>query len=228
MGSLVLFGWVSAREANAAPGEDGASRPEDREMKGTLGVGAIHTIAGLNGINVRYFPIERLAIGLNLGVAMFSYREPAGDSGPCPGDDCELDEGRTVAALATGLEVLYFIYRGRPAGTLPFRADFALGGRFGVIHVTNATDVDNNLDDPTELHVEIPAIIHLMFGDHFALAPEFGIDFRIVPRSRDRDSNPGTGRAETISGDAVNGPGFGFDITDETGIFVGASMHYYF
>ena len=207
--------------------EDGGIRP----FKGRFGLGVIRTIAGLNGINLRYFITDKFAIGANVGVALFTYLENDPTSTDvCPGPDCEFENRRTVAAIASSIEALYYAKLGRKAGRLPFRADFGLGGRFGFMSVINNQDVPDDLDDATELHVELPFIVQLMFGENFALAPEFGIDFRIVPGNREDpgDSNPGTGQATQIFGGASNGPGFGFEITPGIGLFGGASMHYYF
>jgi|GEM_PF-1883213 len=199
-------------------------------FKGRLALGAIRTIAGLNGINVRYFLADQFAVGGSAGVALFTYREndPA-SMDPCPGDMCELENTRTVAAMAFNFEALYFAKLGREAGQLPFRADFGLGGRFGIISIVNANDAPDNLDDPLEMHIEVPLVFQLMFGNNFSLSPEMGLDFRIVPGDRAAgDTNPGTNFPPTVSGDAVTGPGFGFEITPGVGLFAGASMHYIF
>jgi len=197
---------------------------------GRLGVGAIRTIAGLNGINLRYFVTDNLAIGGSAGVALFSYKENDPESTDiCPGDDCQLEDNRTVAFMAFNIEALYFLHLGREAGALPFRADFGFGGRFGVMTSANASDVEDNLDDPTELHVEIPIVFQLMFGNNFALSPELGMDFRIIPGSREEgDDNPGVNGSGLGGFGAVGGPGFGWDLTPGVGLFGGASMHYYF
>ncbi len=197
---------------------------------GRFGVGAIRTIAGLNGINMRYFITDKLAIGGSAGVALFAYGENDPESDDvCPGDDCTYEDRRTVAALGFNIEMLYFAHLGREAGALPFRADFGVGGRFGLLSVINASDIEDNLDDPTELHIEIPLIFQLMFGNNFALSPELGMDFRITPGSREEgDSNVGAFDETGISPDAVDGPGFGWDLTSGIGLFAGASMHYYF
>ncbi len=214
----------------AASGGDVSSADGIRPFKGRFGIGAIRTVSGLNGINFRYFITDKFAIGGNLGVALFTYRENDPDSTDiCPGADCDLENTRTVAALAVSLEALYYARLGKATGQLPFRADFGLGGRFGFQAIVNHTDIADNLDDPTELHVELPLIVQLMFGENFALAPEFGVDFRIVPGSRaDGDTNPGSGRPGSIPPGAANGPGFGFNLGNGVGLFGGASMSYYF
>lgn len=198
---------------------------------GRLGVGAIRTIAGLNGINLRYFLTDNFAIGGSAGVALFTYGEDEPDSTDpaCPDAECSLENTRTIAFMAFNIEGLYFLHLGREAGALPFRADFGFGGRFGVMTSANSTDVADNLDDPTELHIEIPLVFQLMFGNNFALSPELGMDFRIIPGSReDGDSNPGINGSGLGGFGAVAGPGFGWDFTPGVGLFGGASMHYYF
>jgi hypothetical protein len=207
-----------------------AAQPSGNQIspfKHRVGLGVIRTIAGVNGINVRYFATDKFMIGGSVGVAVFTYRENDPTSvDVCPGPNCELENIRSTAAIAGNFEALYFAALGRENGHLPFRADFGLGGRFGVMSIVNTTDIENNLDDPLEFHVEVPLILQLMFGNNFALSPEFGVDFRFVPGSRaDGDSNPGL-RAPPDGG--VAGPGFGFDITPGIGLFAGASMHYYF
>ncbi|MEM6993278.1 MAG: hypothetical protein AAF721_22385 [Myxococcota bacterium] len=197
-------------------------------FKGRIALGAIRTIAGLNGINFRYFVTDNLSVGASAGVALFAYKEDEpGSPDPCPGDSCTFENDRTVAAMAFNAEVLYFAKLGREAGQLPFRADFGLGGRFGIISAVNANDAPDNLDDPLEMHIEIPLVFQLMFGNNFSLSPELGMDFRIVPGSREAgDTNPGTGFPGGIGG--ASGPGFGWEITPGVGLFAGASMHYIF
>ncbi len=227
---------ASVSTSAAAPADGGAPAPIVDSgtgidpFKGRLAVGAIRTIAGINGINVRYFVTDQLAVGASAGVALFAYKENDPTTmDVCPGDDCTFENTRTVVGMGFNAEALYFAKLGREAGTLPFRADFGIGGRFGIISVVNANDAPDNLDDPLEMHIEIPIVFQLMFGNNFALSPELGMDFRIVPGTREAgDSNPGTGFPPTVSGDAVTGPGFGWEITPGVGLFAGASMHYIF
>lgn len=221
---------VSTEGGLAASGSVG-----DGNLQGRLGIGAIRTISGLTGINARYFVLEKLSIGFNIGVGTWTYREnDPTTTDVCPGDGCVLEETRTVARLGTGVEALYFLQLGRPAGRLPFRADFGVGGRFTYFQGINAADIDDNLDDSTEFDIEIPAVVQLRFGEHFVLSPEFGLNFVIVPGSRENsDANQGTGKPDgaLIGSDGTgpyNGPGFGFQITNGIGLFGGASLHYYF
>lgn len=95
----------------------------------------------------------------------------------------------------------------------------------------NTSDVEDNLDDATELHVEVPLVFQLMFGNNFALLPELGMDFRIIPGSReDGDTNGGVygSNLNNLGAQEGPGPGFGWDLTPGVGLFGGASMHYYF
>jgi len=208
---------------------------EGSGLRGTFGVGAVRTLSGLTGINARYFVLEQLSVGLNFGLGTFSFAEndPA-STDVCPGPDCRFENRRTIASYGLGVEALYFLRMGNPAGQLPFRADFGVGGRFTYFQGINTADVEDNLDDPTEFDIEIPLIIQMRFGDHFVLSPEFGLNFIIVPGSReDGDINPGTLKpalplspADRVGPGA--GPGFGVQITNGVGLFGGASMHYYF
>jgi hypothetical protein len=204
-------------------------------LQGTFGVGAIRTLGGLTGINARYFVLDRLSVGVNVGVGTWTFRQDRpGTTDPCPGPDCDLEDTRTIATLGLGLEALYFVKLGNPAGQLPFRADFGLGGRFTYLQGINGTDIPDNHDDPTEFDIEIPMVVQLRFGDHFTLSPEFGLNFIIVPGDRARgDFNPGTFKPDLVlgpnlAGGPFSGPGFGFQITNGIGVFGGASLHYYF
>lgn len=216
-------------------GFSGSASGSGGGLQGTFGVGAIRTLGGLTGINARYFVLDRLSVGVNVGVGTWTYREnePATPD-PCPGPQCELENTRTIATLGLGVEALYFLKLGNPAGQLPFRADFGLGGRFTYLQGINATDVPDNHDDPTEFDIEIPMVVQLRFGDHFTLSPEFGVNFIIVPGERSLgDVNPGTLKPDfvigpNLAGGPFSGPGFGFQITNGIGLFGGASLHYYF
>ncbi len=216
-------------------GFSGSAGAGEGDLRGRFGIGAIRTLSGLTGINARYFVLDKLSVGVNLGVGTWTYKEnDPTTTDMCPGDDCVLEETRTVASLATGVEALYFLQLGNPAGQLPFRADFGVGGRFTYFQGVNAADIEDNLDDFTEFDIEIPAVVQLRFGDHFVLSPEFGINFVIVPGSRENgDANIGTGKPDTVIAPndgtgPYSGPGFGFRITNGIGLFGGASLHYYF
>src|SRR5690349_8223301 len=43
---------------------------------GRFSIGATRTLAGLNGINARYYITDHFHLGVNIGVATFTYREP--------------------------------------------------------------------------------------------------------------------------------------------------------
>lgn len=210
---------------------------------GRLSIGAARTLAGLTGINVRYYINDHFHIGLNLGAATFSYNEPDFTGDPV---DCGTDQKdaactkniRTVAYIGSSLEGVYWIL-GKPAGNWPFQADFGIGGRLGFQHYVNNTDIGNDLDDPLSFTAEIPLVLQLNLGENFSIAPEFGAAFRWNPGSRlagptetppdPGDSNPGFGDPNgRIPAADMSGPGFGFEITDHVGLFGGASLNYAF
>lgn len=207
---------------------------------GRFSLGAARTLAGLNGINARFYLTDHFHLGLNLGVATFSYREPdlVGDAIDCSTDQTQgacTKSMRTLAYIGSSLEGIYWIL-GKPAGLLPFQANFGLGGRVGFQHLVNGTDIAVNLDDPLQFTLEVPLILMLNFGENFSIAPEFGAVFRWNPGTRLAnntvmppelgDSNPGfDGPSSRI---ATTGPGFGFEITDGVGLFGGASILYAF
>lgn len=234
-GTEVAAAQVEGEASVSTEGISASGSATTDGLRGTFGVGAIRTIGGLTGINARYFVLDRLSVGLNLGLATFTFAEndPA-STDVCPGADCRFEDQRTVATWGMGLEGLYFFKLGDPAGQLPFHADFGLGGRFTYLQQINTADVEDNLDDPTEFDIEIPMVVQLRFGKHFVLSPEFGVRFIIVPGKReDGDINPGSGYPDTTAGSfdpnaPLSGPGFGFNITNGVGLFGGASMHYYF
>ncbi|HLT38248.1 MAG TPA: hypothetical protein VK034_18310 [Enhygromyxa sp.] len=211
---------------------------------GRISLGAIRTIAGLNGITFRYRITDNFHLGLNLGAATFSFRYPdliddPVDCGMNPRDGACTKKTRTVAYIGSSLEFIYWVI-GKPAGNLPFQADFGVGGRLGFQHLVNSTDVPNNLDDPLQFTAEIPLMLQLNIGENFAIVPEFGAVFRWNPGTRlagdptamppePPDSNPGfddpNGQLDPID---TSGPGFGFEITDHVGLFGGASLLYTF
>ena len=140
--------------------------------------GAARTLAGLNGVNVRYYINDHFHIGLNLGVATFSFRYPDFGATPVPCATNPADSGcakktRTIAYIGSSLEGVYWIL-GKPGGNLPFQADFGIGGRLGFQHSVNSTDIANDLDDPLQFTAEIPLMIQLNIGENFSIVPEFG------------------------------------------------------
>jgi hypothetical protein len=207
---------------------------------GRFSLGAARTLAGLNGINARFYITDHFHLGVNIGVATFTYREPdlIGDAIDCSTDQTAgacTKTMRTLAYIGSSLEGVYWIL-GKPAGNLPFQANFGIGGRLGFQHVVNGTDIAVNLDDPLQFTLEIPLIVMLNFGENFSLAPEFGAVFRWNPGTRLAnntvmppelgDSNPGfPGNQPNVP---TTGPGFGFEITDGIGLFGGASLLYAF
>ncbi len=211
---------------------------------GRLSIGAARTMAGLNGINVRYYINDNIHVGVNLGVATFSYRNPdlandAVDCGTNQLDPACTKQTRTIAYIGSSLEFIYWVL-GKPAGNGLFQADFGVGGRLGFQHLVNSTDIPNNLDDPLQFTAEIPLMLQLNIGENFAIVPEFGAVFRWNPGTRlsgdigadppeNPDSNPGfqDPNGQLPPGE-VSGPGFGFELGDHVGLFGGASLVYTF
>jgi hypothetical protein len=211
---------------------------------GKISLGAIRTIAGLNGITFRYFINDNFHLGVNLGVATFSYRYPdlINDAVDCSTNEAAgacTKKTRTIAYIGSSLEFIYWVL-GKPTGNGIFQANFGVGGRVGFQHLVNSTDVPNNLDDPLQLIGEIPLMLQLNIGENFALVPEFGVVFRWNPGTRlngdltamppePADDNPGfndpNGR---LPPGEVAGPGFGFELTDHIGLMGGASLLYTF
>ena len=159
---------------------------------GRLSVGAMRTMAGLTGMTVRYYIIDNFHIGVNLGVSTFSYRYPdlvndAVDCTPDPSVPACTKRTRTVAYIGSSLEFIYWVL-GKPAGNLPFQADFGVGGRLGFQHSVTATDIPNDLDDPLQFTAEIPLMLQLNIGENFAIVPEFPAAG--LHRRRDRVRHP--------------------------------------
>jgi hypothetical protein len=211
---------------------------------GRISLGAMRTIAGLTGVTVRYFINDHFHVGLNLGVATFSYRYPdiLGDPIDCstnPRAAACTKKVRTVAYIGSSLEFIYWIL-GKPAGNLPFQANFGLGGRLGFQHYVNSTDIPNDLDDPLQFTAEIPLMLQLNLGENFAIVPEFGAVFRWNPGTRlpgepaamppePPDTNPGFPASDRLEEPGqTRGPGFGFELTDGIGLFGGVSLLYTF
>lgn len=224
---------AAGAEASVAVGSSGGI-----ERGGRLGIGAARTLAGINGINIRYFIVDSFHIGVNLGAATFSYRypDPTNDPADCADqtDPACVKKVRTVAYIGASLEGIYWV-QGKPAGAMPVRADFGVGGRLGFQHIVNSTDIPNNLDDPLQLTAEIPLMLAVNIGQNFSIIPEFGVVFRWNPGTRlvntdgDFDSNPGFNdpNGRLPPGEAT-GPGFGWELGDHVGLFGGASLMYTF
>jgi len=194
-------------------------------MKNRVGFGAMRTLAGLNGLFVRWYAVDRFTVGLNLGAATFSH----GDTD----DNGDFERTRTVGAMGVGPEFFYWPFQGDRSQQV--YADFGVGARvstyFGFLGQLEEEETDT-LDTPLEIDVEIPASIQLFIGKRVAIVPEFGVAFRIIPGNREPDqngefdANPGRGIGEKRG--TTNGPGFGFDLGDHGGLFMGIGFAYFF
>lgn len=194
-------------------------------MKNRVGFGAMRTLAGLNGLFVRWYAVDRFTVGLNLGAATFSH----GDTD----ENGDFERTRTVGAVGVGPEFFYWPFQGDRSQQV--YADFGVGARvstyFGFLGQLEEEETDT-LDAPLEIDVEIPASIQLFIGKRVAVIPEFGVAFRIIPGNREPDqngefdANPGRGIGSKRG--TSNGPGFGFDLGDHGGLFMGIGFAYFF
>lgn len=218
-------GDADAKAKVQAPPPVAPAPPKGAAMKKRVGFGAIRTLSGVNGLFVNGYVANRITAGLAIGVATFTHRET--------NDNGEFTEMRTFGRLGIGPEVFFFPVQGDRDS--PVHADFGFGARVMTFVGFLGRDEDeqgNTLDTPLEIGVELPAKIALWIGRRVAILPEFGLAFRIVPGSREADmngefdNNPGQGVAGRLGGD--NGPGFGFEIGDHAGLFMGIGLGFYF
>lgn len=200
-------------------------RSPSAPMKNRMGFGAMRTLAGLNGLFVRWYAVDRFTVGLNLGAATFSHGD-TDDSG-------DFERTRTVGAVGVGPEFFYWPFQGDRSQQV--YADFGVGARvstyFGFLGQLEEEETDT-LDAPLEIDVEIPASIQLFIGKRVAVIPEFGVAFRIIPGNREPDQNgefdANPGRGIGAKRGTSNGPGFGFDLGDHGGLFMGIGFAYFF
>ncbi len=193
-------------------------------MRGRIGFGAIRTISGLNGLHGRFYVLDRFSLGLMAGFASFSYKEANPDTG-------EFTDKRTVGRFGAGFEGFFWAAQGDRSQQV--HADFGVGARVLIYKgFTGANEDTEKINDPLEVDVEIPVSIPVWIGRRVALVPEFGVAFRYVPGDREPDDqnesdlNPGTGAAGRLGG--VDGPGWGVEVGDHAGLFIGLGVAYHF
>ena len=193
-------------------------------MKGRVGLGGTRSLSGVNGISLRYYPINKLSIGALVGFATFSHKD-ADDNG-------DYTKTTTVGLLGAGLQMFYWPVQGDRNKYIS--ADFGFGFR-GVAYAGIGPDPDQNKDThdrPFEIDVEIPITTHVFIGDSVAITPEFGFVARIIPGHREpddqdnADTNPGSGVGQRLG--TTNGPGLGFEMGEHGGVFFGLSISYFF
>lgn len=194
-------------------------------MKNRVGFGAMRTLSGLNGLFLRWYAANRFTVGLNLGIATFSH----GDTD----ENGDFERTRTVGALGIGPEIFFWPVQGDRNQQV--HADFGIGLRastyVGFLGQLEEEETDT-LDTPLEIDVEVPAGIQLFIGKRVAIVPEFGVAFRIIPGDREPDqngefdSNPGRGVGSRRG--TTDGPGFGFELGDHAGLFMGIGFAYFF
>ncbi|MEX1361968.1 MAG: hypothetical protein AB1Z98_02515 [Nannocystaceae bacterium] len=222
-------GGSSEAGADASVSTSGASAKrggnKGAAMKGRFGLGAMRSLSGLNGLWGRYYLANRVTLGLTAGFATFSHRD-TDDTG-------EFNRTRTVGALAIGPELFFWPVQGPRSQQV--HADFGAGVRVltyvGFLGLSEE-EQSNTLDTPVEIDIEIPAKIQLFIGQRVSINPEFGVAFRIIPGDRepdgngDFDMNPGTGAGQRLG--STNGPGFGFELGNHAGLFMGIGVGFYF
>ena len=168
--------------------------------------------------------VDKLSLGLTTGFATFTHKEPD--------ENGEFTQNNTVGLMGIGPQAFFWPLQGDRNKQVS--ADFGVGVRtllymgFTGINDDDATDT---LNDPIEIDIELPLTTQLFIGKHVAIAPEFGFAVRIIPGSREpdeegnADANPGTGVGERLG--TTNGPGFGFEIGDHAGFFMGIGVAFY-
>jgi hypothetical protein len=199
-----------------------------KDMKMRFGIGGQRTLTGYSQIRARFFPITNLHVGLGFGVVVW---DPHVD---------DVDHDAYVLATLSPEVMGWYV---SPAEG-PVSANFGGGLRFGLAFGADGQDDDtqNGLDNPFEIDIELPLSAEVFFGNHFSFAPEAGIVFRIVPGEAgdpddEWDENPGSGCDNTMSPIICQGtnarafgrgPGFGFDIGANAGLFAGGSFNFFF
>lgn len=224
---------VSASSSGTSTSASGTSsrskrrrdRPAPAQMKNRVGFGAMRTLAGLNGLMLRWYAANRFTLGINAGVATFSHRDTD--------EDGEFNRIRTVGAVGVGPE--FFFWPAQGDRSQQVHADFGVGLRLTtyVGFLGNLEEEQSNtLDTPLEVDIEVPAGLQLFIGKRVAVLPEFGVAFRIIPGNREPDQNgefdqnPGRGIGSRRG--TTDGPGFGFELGDHAGLFFGIGFAYFF
>lgn len=222
-------GKASGKKKRSKPNESkrdaGSKLGAPAAMKGRVGVGAMRTVAGLNALFVRGYVADRVTLGLDLGVATFSHRDVDADG--------EFGRVRTVGAVGVGPELFFWPVQGDRSQQV--HADFGIGFRattyVGFLGRLEE-EREETLDIPLEIDIEIPAGIQLFIGRRVAILPEFGVVFRVIPGNREPDQNgefdenPGRRIGSRLG--TTDGPGFGFEIGEHAGFFMGIGVGYFF
>ncbi len=216
---------VSAKPKKKKPKKEKKAKRPPADMKNRVGFGAMRTLAGLNGLFVRWYAANRFTVGLNLGAATFSHKDTD--------ENGDFDRTRTVGAVGVGPEFFFWPFQGDRSQQV--HADFGVGARlttyFGFLGQLEEEQTDT-MDTPLEIDIEVPASVQLFIGKRVAIVPEFGVAFRIIPGNREPDqngefdSNPGRGIG-SLRG-TTDGPGFGFELGDHGGLFMGIGFAYFF
>ncbi|MEE9383919.1 MAG: hypothetical protein V3V08_10950 [Nannocystaceae bacterium] len=182
---FTLTGFAGALCILAMP----ATARAGKDMQQRVGVGAQRTLSGANELHVNWFLDTRLSLGFGAGMDVYrdsNNGDPAGQS-----------------AFSFSPSVFGWFLRTKETG--PVAANLGVGGRFTVI--VHGTPNDTTVIEPI---LEIPVTVEVYLGQHFAIAPEAGLAFRM-----NVDGNTET---FNVSADGGSGPA----------IMAGGSFHFYF
>jgi len=137
-----------------------ASGPaEAKDMRGKLGIGALTSLAGANGLTIRYWASRSVGIELLGGVAVTGINE---------GDE-------TRSGVAGGMQLLYVL---REIGRTNL-----LAGLRGVVGFRGARSVESGERTDSLLHfaVEVPLTIEHSLSDAFSIQLSAGFVLSFVP-----------------------------------------------
>lgn len=221
----VLLDTDSDADAGGDVASVGGGAAVGSGMKGRVGLLGTRTISGLNGVSLRFYALDKLTVGLTAGFAVFTHKEED--------ENGEFGQSNTVGLFGAGPSLFFWPYQGDRNKVV--YADFGVGMRTLVylgFTGANDEDVEDTLNDPIEVDIEIPVSTQVWFGKRVSVAPEFGLAVRIIPGNREPDengafdTNPGTGVGERLG--TTNGPGLGVELGSTSGVFLGLNVGYYF
>ena len=183
---------------------------EAKDMRGKLGVGAIRSLSGAEGMSLRYWATREFGVELLTGISVL-----------------DRDAGDTRVGLAGGIQALYVL---REIG----RANLNVGLRLTVgylneLKVQNTNDEDEIVEEEeatVHFATELPLTLEYHFADAFSVQLSTGIVVSFIP-----DDGPVlNGQPLLWGGDSKNkdpesGVAFGLG---SGGLFGTAGFTYYF
>jgi len=170
-----------------------STNAEAKDMSKRFGIGGQRSLTGYSGVHGKYFIEEHWSVDLSIGLRLF---KPTNDA------DRDLIGG---TAITPGFN--YWIIPGQQSG--PIQASLGVGGRIGLYIM-----MQDGTNEQIEVDFELPVVAEVFLGNHFSLAPEVGLVFRIPIGEQGGFQYPRTG--------------FGMIIGDNTGLFGAGSFNFYF